>query len=140
MDGSRLCHACRTGLIADLRSLPDLYDRCGQVLDRLRSRDRSASMPPTAPREVAMASAAQAGTLHLVAYLCSTLDAAGGAPPGQSVAMLTEIALAHIDEIPQRDDAPRLTDDVAQVARSAHRVVHPESFRRPATGPRVMTS
>jgi hypothetical protein len=128
--GSWLCDICRIGLIADMRSLPYLYERCGHEIDAVRcphcSRPRGSGDP--APL-IAAAAAARERIVDLLVLLCRTIAAPEEILRGRSVGALVDFAVSRVDALAQREAAPLLTLQVAHAALGAHRVIHPESFR-----------
>jgi hypothetical protein len=131
MPRSRLCYPCRTGLVADLKSLPDLYERCGRVVDRGRCRDCGRQRESDGPVWlVAAADTAREQVLDLLISLCREITPAGAAARGQSVVALVDFAVSHVDALVRWEAAPGLTFQVGRVALGAHRVLHTEWFPR----------
>lgn len=134
--GRRLCGLCRDRLVAQLRSLPRLYDECGQLLGGSRQfNEKTSGGPlPGMPFNTAAADARAAILTVLSSWSGLIARERKLAPPARTVRSLVEFAVRHIDWLTAHFAAADLTREVAHLVRGAQQVVQPGAGRRVVVG------
>jgi hypothetical protein len=137
-----LCPACRNDLTAALRGLPGLHDECGRLLGGSPGaggelRDRTSGGPlPGLPFNTAAADARSAIVSVLGSWSGMVVEGRGVAAPPRTVPALAAFLACHLDWVTERA-AAELSAEIAELVRTARRVVCPDPLRRMAIGPCV---
>ncbi|RLK53963.1 hypothetical protein [Actinokineospora cianjurensis] len=137
--GYRLCRECRVALAAGLLGLPALYDECGALLGgSTQPRDRTSGGPmPGMPFNTAAADVRASMLGVLGSWSGLVVDARKVAAPRRAVRPLVEFLGRHVGWLVASPTAAEFCREVAELARSARRVISPERARRIPVGPCV---
>ncbi|MEV0496685.1 hypothetical protein AB0I84_03690 [Streptomyces spectabilis] len=139
--GRRLCAACLRRLVADLRSLPRLFDACEQILGGGRSAQPPARTGTTAATGMPFNAAASEVRSALLATLGSwsglVADERRLPRPRRSAADMADYLERHHDWLGRHPAAGELSEEVSRLVRRAGGVTDPEPQRRIPVGPCV---
>lgn len=134
--GSRLCRACQNDLAAGLENLPELYNECGRLLGGSdQPRDRTSGGPmPGMPFNAAAADVRAAILSVLGSWSGMVIEERRVTAPRRTVTALATFLGNHVDWMGAHVTANEVTDEVAQLVRSARHIAYPNSVRRVSIG------
>lgn len=134
--GTRLCRACHDSLVTALEKLPGLYRECGRLLAGSdRPRDRTSGGPlPGLPFNAAAADARDSILRVLASWSGLVVEQRHVTAPRRTVGALAGFLGRHVDWVAAQSIACDVTDEVAELVRSARRVAYPRPLRRVPVG------
>jgi hypothetical protein len=137
-----LCPVCRNDLAVGLSSLPGLHEECGRLLGGAavgsgELRDRTSGGPlPGLPFNTAAADARTAILAVLGSWSSMVVEERRVGAPPRTVPALAAFLARHMDWVTARA-AAELSGEIAELVRTARRVVSPDPLRRMVLGPCV---
>ncbi|MEV5613893.1 hypothetical protein [Streptomyces sp. NPDC052225] len=135
---ARLCPDCHERLVRDLNRLPQLYEECARHLaggGGEPAREKTSGGPlPGMPFNLRAAEVRTSVLSVLSAWASLVLEERSLAGPRRAVGPLVQFLTRHAGWLAAHSAAGEVCAEIAQLVRTAHRVIDPMTTRRIAVG------